>query len=448
MKSSNASSIKMGRRYLGMLLSLQRSRTLQAFSLMVLISFLSRFGILVLLPLLQLVGVGDQPSKISEQVAGVFDWFGLARSLPNILIVFFVLVSGHTLLARWMSLVNIDVERSFSRSLENQLYSAFMQTDWLSFVRMRRSDLVHALTDNVRRVASGTMCLLGCLSALLVSAIHVVLSLLISPKLLVITLSFFLVFWFLLRPYNQAARQTGYALIKLSKRFYATVTEHLEGMKDAKSLGSEQRHIDLCASSTGALRDAFLRYARIRENTTLLYKIGSAGLLSVLLFVAVEIMSVPVVELILLIVIFARLLPRIQQIHTPYQEVIHMLPSFASLIDRLERCRAAREPQPIPSPRPLNFEHEIQVSNVDFSYQEGENRRVLKDLSLSIAAGSTTAIFGPSGAGKTTLGDLLIGLLTPDCGSISVEWTSALQWSSLSLASDRRIRVSGDFPDA
>ncbi len=210
-----------------MLVSLQRRRAVLALCLMALTSFLSGFGILILLPLLQVVGVGSQSSEIAERVAALFNWLGLAKSLPNILITFFVLTTTHTLVARWMRLVNTDVEKSFSRSLENRFYSAIMQTDWLFFLRTRNSDLIHTLTDNVRSVSVGTMYVLTCLSALLVSAMHVVLSLLISPGLSVITLSCLLVFWFLLRPLNRSALQTGRALLKLNKRFYANITEHL-----------------------------------------------------------------------------------------------------------------------------------------------------------------------------------------------------------------------------
>ncbi len=192
-------------------------------------------------------------------------------------------------------------------------------------------------------------------------------------------------------------------------------------MKEAKNLGLEQHHLDLFRRNTGAIRKAFLRFARISENTRLVYRMGSAGFLSILLFVAVEILTVPLIELMLLILIFARLLPRLQQVHSGYQEILHMFPAFASLIDGLERCHDARERHPTLKPQPLSLEREILLSNVDFSYQKGGNQQVLRDLNLAIAAGSTMAVVGPSGAGKTTLADLLMGLLTPDRGSVSVD---------------------------
>ena len=67
-----------------------------------------------------------------------------------------------------------------------------------------------------------------------------------------------------------------------------------------------------------------------------------------------------------------------------------------------------------PAPEPS-----LEVRNLGFRYAEGE-AWVLKDLSFRIAAGESVAIVGPSGAGKTTLGKLLLGLLEPQEGTIRI----------------------------
>lgn len=71
-----------------------------------------------------------------------------------------------------------------------------------------------------------------------------------------------------------------------------------------------------------------------------------------------------------------------------------------------------------------NFEHngfkgEIIVSNVSHSYVGGEGKS-LDDVSLLIEAGSAIAIVGPSGAGKTTLADVLLGVIKPNIGTVKI----------------------------
>jgi len=60
----------------------------------------------------------------------------------------------------------------------------------------------------------------------------------------------------------------------------------------------------------------------------------------------------------------------------------------------------------------------IKVNNLSFSY---ENKKVVKDVNLSIQNGKSWAIIGPSGCGKTTLIYLLAGLLKPDRGKIKID---------------------------
>ena len=62
----------------------------------------------------------------------------------------------------------------------------------------------------------------------------------------------------------------------------------------------------------------------------------------------------------------------------------------------------------------------VQVRNVTFSYPDGDDD-VVKDVSLEIQPGAFAAIVGPSGAGKTTMVDLLLGMYPPDMGEILVD---------------------------
>jgi ABC-type multidrug transport system fused ATPase/permease subunit len=72
------------------------------------------------------------------------------------------------------------------------------------------------------------------------------------------------------------------------------------------------------------------------------------------------------------------------------------------------------------SPPPLPFEREVLVEGVSFAY-EGTDRPALKDVDLRIGAGEAIGICGPTGGGKTTLADLITGLLTPTSGRVIVD---------------------------
>ena len=65
------------------------------------------------------------------------------------------------------------------------------------------------------------------------------------------------------------------------------------------------------------------------------------------------------------------------------------------------------------------FTSEVIVENVSLTYPE-KTDTAIADVSLSISAGTAIAVVGPSGAGKTTLIDILLGVLNPDKGSVLI----------------------------
>lgn len=70
---------------------------------------------------------------------------------------------------------------------------------------------------------------------------------------------------------------------------------------------------------------------------------------------------------------------------------------------------------------PLKFEKSIKVNNVNFAYSNSLDKQVLKDVSIEIKKNTSVAFVGPSGGGKTTLIDLILGLLSPRKGAIEID---------------------------
>ena len=69
----------------------------------------------------------------------------------------------------------------------------------------------------------------------------------------------------------------------------------------------------------------------------------------------------------------------------------------------------------------ITFKKQISFCNVSFFYNEDENNKILKDVNLNIKFGSRIGIIGKSGSGKSTFADLVLGLLDPSEGKITVD---------------------------
>jgi ATP-binding cassette subfamily B protein len=110
-----------------------------------------------------------------------------------------------------------------------------------------------------------------------------------------------------------------------------------------------------------------------------------------------------------------RLLPLLQQAYHGWSLASGNYRAFRDVIDMME----APIPPPQPEAEPLAFGREMAFERVAFRYPEG--RFALSDVSFRIRAGEHVGIAGATGGGKSTLLDLLMGLLEPDEGAILVD---------------------------
>jgi ATP-binding cassette subfamily C protein len=108
----------------------------------------------------------------------------------------------------------------------------------------------------------------------------------------------------------------------------------------------------------------------------------------------------------------AKVLNSLGKVQRQYKKISASESAYWSLQDKINSAYAAREKMSEGGTKPT-LSKSIELRNVKFSYGSSQ---VLQQISLSIPAGSLTTLIGPSGAGKTTVVDLVIGLHKAEAG--------------------------------
>jgi ATP-binding cassette subfamily B protein len=125
-----------------------------------------------------------------------------------------------------------------------------------------------------------------------------------------------------------------------------------------------------------------------------------------------------------------RLLPLLQQMYHGWASVSGHRLVLNDVLDLL-KLEPKEEPRATGTIRPLPLRDRISVDGVSFAYP-GRKKSVLEDITLQIPRGSSVALIGATGAGKSTLADLMMGLIEPTEGRIAVD--------GVPLISDDRLR--------
>lgn len=195
----------------------------------------------------------------------------------------------------------------------------------------------------------------------------------------------------------------------------AILEESLAGLKAIKSFGREDDLERRFAAANEDYTRTMIKVARHRELSSPLSEIlGTLALVFILVVGGWQVFdgSIQPSVFIFFVIIFARIIPPIQAIVRSYNTLLKSSASAERFLEVLDADELIVEK---PDAVVLqSFNEKIEFKEVCFSYRQSDNSEnsessdlVLKNISLTIPKGMTVAVVGPSGAGKTTLVDLL-----------------------------------------
>ncbi len=220
---------------------------------------------------------------------------------------------------------------------------------------------------------------------------------------------------------TRSASYTGQSISETSKNMYSATLQHLDGMKTIKSYNMVETNIQEFSQLTENVARSYNDTIKNYSDVKFLFDVSSVVILSIVVFSLVTFLNMSTAELLLLLFLFFRIIPRFSIIQRNYQYFINMLPAFSTVLELEKEISLAAEPKKV-SKEEIQFNNSIRFENVQFSYwNEKKHSFSINDLNLQIKARKTTAIIGQSGAGKSTTLDMLMGLIQPDEGHILID---------------------------
>lgn len=192
---------------------------------------------------------------------------------------------------------------------------------------------------------------------------------------------------------------------------FAVLEESLGGIRAIKSFGQEESRIGHFGRANGDYARTMVRVANRRELSSPLSEVLiTFGLAAILILGGMAVINGEILSsvFILFVILFARLIPPVQSVVRVYNNLQKAGAAAARFYEIMDADETILE-----KPDALvlqGFDREIEYRHVSFAYQtdaQSDPIYVLRDICLTLPKGKTIAIVGPSGAGKTTLVDLL-----------------------------------------
>ena len=114
-----------------------------------------------------------------------------------------------------------------------------------------------------------------------------------------------------------------------------------------------------------------------------------------------------------------KLLPAMQGIYSDWAGLRNFYPGVISVLKVISTKK--NKLLEIKENEKINFERDINLKNITFSYEQNNKKTVLDTINLTIKKGQKIGIIGKTGSGKSTLVDLIMGLLVPNSGSVEID---------------------------
>ena len=382
-------------------------------------------GVLLLVPLLGAIGV-KASSGVSRWTRGAFEAVGLRPTLTTVLAVYVVVSAATAALTGYQSVLSTRYRLEFVDRLRGRLYAAIARAQWRHLMSLRQSDILAVLTMNVTWVGQGALAVLQVVVAVIVVSAQLAAAIRVSPAMtglaIVVGIALVAVVW----PLVRRSRRLGQELIGRTHRVLGQTTGFLDGLKLTKAYGREDSHVEAFTQALTGAREAQIGFARASAIATAIQATLTALLLAVVVDVAVNGLRVPVGSLLVVAFVFTRVVSQLTSAQSFIQQLAQAMPAFDEVVGLIADCEGAEEASAAVRQglSRVDIGEGIMLREVHFAYPQAtsdDRTEALRGVSLEIPRGSTVALAGPSGAGKTTVADLVAGLMAPTAGQVIVD---------------------------
>jgi len=314
--------------------------------------------------------------------------------------------------------------------LQNKLFNAYMRSPYTWFISRNTSELLRNVNQEVNRILDGTLkpiiniALNTIMVIVIVAALIVVEPLITGGGILIFGGGYFL----FLRLTRSKIRRYGRESLHHRRWMNQAVLQGLGGFKDAKVLNREGHFLDEYNTHADKHRHYDLWKSVINKIPVhMIELIALTGILFIAIVMVLQFRELNSIVTVLALfgASIVKIKPSLTQLMADVNTLRYNYYSVEAVNDDLEMLNSKQLPprDVYADVKPIVMEHAIELNNLSFSYPN-TTAPAVKNINLIIPKNRSVAFVGPSGAGKTTLVDVILGLLEPQEGEITVDGTN------------------------
>lgn len=399
-------------------------------------SFAELLGVSVILPFINAV-VAPELLLEEKPIRWAYDFFGM-ESTGELIIYLAVLIIIVYILKNLFLIYVYELQYKFAyygkKQMQNELMRYYIGKDYTFFLNVNSSELIRNINTDPEMFYTAVQNALQLLSELCVSVIIVVFLLFTDVTItLGVAVSVGIMFLLMIKGLRRVLARYGDERRVYSANMFKCMQQAFGGIKEIKIANRESYFQNDFEKQNEVYTHVIKQNAFLSAiPKPVMEALCIAGLMAV---IAIQVANgtTDTTQFIGVLGVFAaaafKLLPSVNKISSYFAAIVHNAVVIEKVRDEYREMHETelsggqnKESAAKTREKTISLEKEISVEHLEFSYPNTEEA-VIRDANVVIPKNCSAAFIGPSGAGKTTFVDLILGILTPQKGSICVDGT-------------------------
>ena len=393
-------------------------------------------GISLLLPVLQYAEGGqtaiiESSGPIWTALASFMELFNLPVTLPVLLAMAFIPILMRQVVFYFNTWYSAVVSSRIAIRMRMQTLDTVMDADPEFFARHAVGKLVGIVIGQTSAAGAAVLAVIKQLSITLLMLLYIAILLALSVQLTVITTAFAILVSWLVKVNIRKIRDFAVESARVSQEMMGKIVERLGLMRLIKLRDQKQVESDRIRDFSETMRTIGIKQARLGANI----EVTADPLLMlsafITLYIGIAVLGMTLAQLGLVLFVLSRLNAKVKEFNAGRQAISQNMAGLLLMKETTEEAEASNRI----TGGPVTFEglkRELVLSGVVFDYPDSydaegtlvsSGKGVLKGVSATIPAGSFTALVGRSGAGKSTMVELLPRLREATSGAITYDGT-------------------------
>lgn len=382
-------------------------------------SLLEGIGITTLVPIFSFAANDGARGTdfISRTVEKFFGYLHVAFTLKSLLVFIIILFIVKVFTLFLVRYITARVTTNYQTNSQISIFKRIVQAGWPHLSKQRLGHLDQILTTNIANVSV----LFFCFStfALIVAKIVIFAIIAVNISVVVSLLAFAvgLISFFIFKPWFYRSKHLANKAEALNRATSHYTNENVLGMKTVKSMSVEKSIIARASQYFETMKGLNMNLIVAAGTTEMFIQIIGIGFVMLLFIFFYKATVFNFAVFVVMVYAVNQIFLQIQAAQTQLHRIIGLVPYVTSISNFKNEAEINKEEDT--GKNNFRFNQDLVFKNVNFSYDTG--KEVLKDVSFEIKKGEMVGLIGPSGAGKTTIVDLLLRFFSPQAGAILLD---------------------------